>query len=489
MRILASILVFFLSVAAYAQKWSLEWDAYARTALGTGEYLPFWARTGEDGTLPVASAETMSVGTQIRYDASCGLYFQAGAKVVGAAGAKSLLNENPVYGMVDRLYVSGGWRRIHLDLGMKPQERELSDLTVSGGNVLYSRNSRNMPGINLHTDWLSWDRIPWIGIKGNLAHYRMTGDRCVMNTLLHNKGVAGFLKLGKRVEIMAGFDHYAQWGGYSDVYGQQLQSFKDYLNVFFGKKGGDDALWTDQNNVFGNHLGREWARISWKADDFTMTFQYDKMFEDNSGMVFRNFPDGVWTLEFAFRRRDAFVTDIAYEFINTTWQTGPLHDRPATEDELAKQDPDDPFYGKIVLGGCDNYFNNSPYNSGWTHYGRVIGLPLIIPAAPGADGITRGVINNRVRGHHLGIKGVCASVPYKFMSTFTQNFGLYHQSKDSFFSNTPWQLSLALEADITSCLKNLPIGLNLGIYGDVGEMYRNSFGFTLKISYSDSRRF
>ena len=489
MRTLICILMFFLPFAADAQKWNLEWDAYARTAAGTGEYMPFWARTGEDGTLPVASAETVSAGADIGYEASNGLYFHAGTKLIGAAGAKNPLNETAVYGLVDRLYVSGGWRQIHLDLGMKPRERELSDLSVSGGNVLYSRNARNMPGINLHTDWISWNRIPWIGIRFNLAHYNMTGDRCVMGTMLHNKSVAGRLILWQRLELMAGFDHYAQWGGYSEAYGQQLQGFKDYVNVFFGKKGGDDALWTDQNNVFGNHLGREWARIVWNADAFTVYFQYDKMFEDNSGMIFRNFPDGVWSLELAFNRRDAFVTDITYEFINTTWQTGPLHDRPATEEELAKQDPSDPFYGKIVLGGCDNYFNNAPYNSGWTHYGRVIGLPLMIPAAPGADGITRGIINNRVRGHHIGVKGVCGTVPYRFLSTFTQNFGLYHQGEASFFADTPWQLSLALEADITSCLKRLPVGLNVGVYGDVGEMYRNSIGLTLKVSYSGSRRF
>ena len=54
--------------------------------------------------------------------------------LAGAVAMPSPLNVSKVYGMVDRLYVSGGWKMLHLDVGMRPRQRELSDVSISGGN-------------------------------------------------------------------------------------------------------------------------------------------------------------------------------------------------------------------------------------------------------------------------------------------------------------------------------------------------------------------
>jgi hypothetical protein len=155
---------------------------------------------------------------------------------------------------------------------------------------------------------------------------------------------------------------------------------------------------------------------------------------------------------------------------------------------MEKQDPNDPYYGKIVIGGCDNYFTNSPYRSGWTSYGRIMGLPLILGSAPNEDGYVYGIVNNRVRGHHVGVKGTIKKIPYRFRGTFTQNFGVYHQGAESFFASTPWQLSLGLDAELTPSLTNLPVSFNLGVYGDFGKVYQNSAGFTVKITYGGGCR-
>ena len=485
-RLFFILLLFCCSFLAHADGWGLEWYGSTRMTGSSGQYLPFYARTGEDGILPIRSSGLLTAGADVGYRHSNGLFFDAGANLVGALAMKSPLNTKPVYGVVDRLYLSGGWKMLHLDVGMKPRERSFSDLSISGGDILYSRNARNLPGINAWSDWIYFEKGHWIGIKGHLSHYQFIDNRCVSDAFLHSKAIAVKVALGHKVDLTAGFDHYAQWGGNSETLGQQLQGFKDYVNVFFGRRGGEDALMTDQMNVFGNHLGREWGRLDWRASRFTLTFQYDKPFEDNSGMTFKNFPDGVWSLQFAFRKRYAFVTDVIYEFINTTWQSGSLHDRPATEEELAKQDPSDPYYGKIVMGGRDNYFNNSPYNSGWTNYGRVIGLPLLVAYAPGADGKTRGILNNRVRGHHAGVAGVVAGkVPYKLKLTFTENFGTYGRPLE----NEPWQLSMALEAGLDQSLTHLPLHFSVGVYGDVGKLYQNSVGLMLKMTYADRKYF
>ena len=461
--------------------WRIDWNASTRLAGTTGQYMPFWARTGEDGILLVRSSGLVTAGADVSYRHNNGLYFEAGTNLAGALAQKSPVSVGTVYGMVDRLYVSGGWKMLRMDIGMKPRRGELGPLSITGGDFLMSGNARNLPGINLSSDWIYFEKGHWVGIRGNLAHYHLWDDRKVPGAMIHNKSVDIKFSVGRKVDLIAGFHHYAQWGGEG-----QAESFKDYVKIFFAKRGDASDSKSDQLNVFGNHLGREWARVIWRARPFTMTFQYDKPFEDNSGMIFQNFPDGVWTLQFALNDRKAFVTDVTYEFINTTWQSGDRHDRPATKEEEEKQDENDPWKGTIVLGGCDNYFGNSPYSSGWTHYGRTIGLPLILPAMPNADGIVPNISNTRVRGHHIALAGmVAAKVPYRFKATFTENFGTYSKP----YPGTPWQLSLALEADADKSFTRLPVTFSLGIYGDIGKLYPSSAGLTLRISYDRFHRF
>ena len=486
-----SIILILSSLAASAQRWNLNWQAEVDFIGGTGNYLPFWARTGRDGIVPYSSSALAIGGADLEYKAKNGIYFQTGANLVGSLESQNPINSARVNGIVDRLYVSGGWKMMHLDVGMKPREKELGDLSISGGNTLWSQNARNIPGVNARLDWVYFEKGHWFGFKGNFAHYQMIDDRWVSGTKLHNKSLYLKLAAGRKVDLIFGVDHWAQWGGTSSVDGPQPSSFDDYLRVLFVQAGGEDATLSDQVNILGNHLGREAFRVDWRARPFTMTFQYDMLFEDNGGIKrLQNFPDGVWSLRFDMNDKDAFVTEVVAEFINTTWQAGDKHDRPATPEEMEKQDPDSYYYGKIVIGGIDNYFSNGSYKSGWTNYGRIIGLPLITPAAPGADGVTRGIVNNRVRAFHLGLRGnLFEGVPYTFKSTYSSNWGKYNIDETSFFYTRPWQLSLGLELDFGRYVTNLPLGFEVGAYADFGKLYQNSVGLTLRVIYKDSKKF
>ena len=485
-----AFIAIFISSASHAQGWQIDWDATAHVLASTGESLPFWARTGHDGLMPYSSGGLVTAGADVSYSAGNAWAFSAGTNLAAQVVSASPWSAKGIHGIVDRLYLSGSWKMLHLDIGMKPRERELSDLSISGGNFMYSRNARNNPGINAWSDWIYFEKGHWFGIKGNFAHYKMIDDRYVKGAMIHNKEIALKLALGRNVDLIGGFGHWVQWGGVSPTFGEYPASFEDYIRVIFGGRGGEDASLSDQVNMLGNHLGREYLRVNWRADAFAMTFQYDTPFEDGSGMRLQNVPDGIWTLNFSFNDRDSFVTDVLYEFISTTWQSGPYHDRPATDDEKSEQDPDDHYYGKVVLGGCDNYFANGEYKSGWTNYGRVIGCPLLLPSAPGEDGICTSMASTRVRAHHFGIKGIAFDkIPYGFKATYSRNYGKYHQGESSPFASRPWQLSMALEMEFGRRLFDLPVDFALGIYGDVGELYQNSAGLTLKVSYLRSRRF
>lgn len=489
-NILAVMTAVLISCTSFAQGWQMDWNTSVHGLVSSGDYMPFWARTGYDGIMPYTDGGLLTAGGNVGYDMGNGWNISAGGNFVGQAARPSPWPTQEATVFVDRLYLSAGWRMLHLDMGMKPRERELQDISISGGNVMYSRNARNIPGINAWSDWIYFEKGHWFGVKGNFAHYQMIDNRWVSRTMLHNKALSMKVALGRNVDFIFGFEHWAQWGGDSPVHGNQPAGLSDFIKIVLAQRGDEDATVSDQVNVLGNHLGKEYVRVDWRASDFTMTFQYDKPFEDGSGMKFRNAPDGIWSLQFAFNERERWVTDLIYEFVSTTWQTGPAHDRPATEEEMAGQDPNSHYYGKIVLGGCDNYFSNGEYKSGWTNYNRVIGCPLLLPSAPGDDGITTNIICTRVRAHHLGIKGICFDkVPYRLMATFSHNYGKYNQSQSSPFADVPWQLSLGLDVELGKRLTGLPVDFAVGVYGDVGELYQDSIGLKLSIGYKDFRRF
>lgn len=467
----------------FADGWKSEVTASLRGGYSTGEFMPFWARTGDEGILPVASSGLFRTGALIDYRSQKGFYFVSELDFVGYLVANNRYDSRNTSLMINRLYASVGWKMIHLDIGIKQRTHELGDLSISGGNVVYSGNSRNIPGINISTDWIYFEKGHWFGLKANLAHYQMIDNSFVPGTMLHNKSLSFKIALGRKVDFMGGLEHWAQWGGVSPQTGSQPSSFRDYIRIFFGRNGGENASEPDRINVLGNHLGKEYVRIIWRSNPFTMTFQYDKPFEDGSGMRWQNIPDGIWSLKFDLVDKKSIVTEVIYELITTTWQSGPHHDRPATEEEMSKQDPSDPFYGKIILGGGDNYFDrNNTYQSGWTYYGRSIGLPLIMPNLPSDDGITYGMACTRVRAHHIGIKGNIF-LPYKFKSTFSKNFGKYNQPETSMFTSAPWQLSMALEVDLDRFMGRLPLSLGIGLYGDIGKVYQNCFGLTARLGF------
>lgn len=478
--------------------WKLSWETDAHLNGGTGEYLPFWQRTGYDGIMPYTSAAVIAAGADLQYKAANGIFFETGTNLVGQAYTASPWNRRGVNGIVDRLYMSAGWRMLHLDVGMKPRVRELGDLSLTGGNLHLSGNARNMPGINAWSDWIYFEKGHWVGVRGNFAHYQMIDPRHIADTRIHNKSFAVKLALGRKVDLEAGLDHWAQWGGVSPETGQRPYSWKDYVRIIFAKQGGKDATVSDQMNALGNHLGHEYVRVNWRASSFTMTFQYDIPFEDGYTIIKTEpMPDGVYTLKFSFKDRQKLVTDVLYEFASTTWQSGPIHDRPATEEEMTTdygkdvywQNPDHYYYGKIVPGGRDDYFNNSEYRSGWTYYGRAMGLPLMIPRSPDDNGITMGYASNRVRAHHFGVKGMAGPVPYTFKATYSSNWGRYFDDEHGFFSTRPKQLSLALEVELGEQVTNIPLVFAIGAYGDFGKVYNDSAGISLRILYGGSKSF
>ena len=94
---------------------------------------------------------------------------------------------------------------------------------------------------------------------------------------------------------------------------------------------------------------------------------------------------------------------------------------------------------------------------------------------PGLSGNITRIINNRVIAHHVGMKGMAwQTTPYKLMLSYSRNYGTYGSPMKKN------QLSGALE--VTLPFKNLPFTVETGIYGDLGDLFKDNFGFTIKLS-------
>lgn len=467
-----------MSFHSYAQR-VFEYNASLSAYAATEDNLPMWAQANKFGTVPNCSNLLVEAGFFSDFNPQHKIQIAYGYNMVGAL--TSLRGNNNA--IIDQLYTSAKWKFIRIDAGMVRPDIEYNGISSTNGNMLYSTNSRNMPGINLRTDYFFLPYLDrFIQIKVNLAEYRMVDDRYIQNTRLHNKGFAVKLKPWKRLELIAGVDHYAQWGGDSPTDGKQPSTFKDYLKIFAGQEGDIHSSLSSQLNVLGNHIGREHMKINYLADKFILSAYHDIPAEDRSGIKFRTVPDGLYGLYFGKNEKKGWVTDLIYEFYYTKFQAGAIHDRPLDMNnpddvkELEEQDPNDYYYGRHIEGGADNYFNHGEYKSGWTLYGNSISSPFFTPIIKNADkSIT---LNNRFVAHYIGMKGIAFDkVPYQLRVSYSMNYGTYSQP----LSGDHKQVSFSIEGGIPP-IKNFPFNINCGVYGDFGKLYSNNVGLSVKIS-------
>lgn len=200
-------------------------------------------------------------------------------------------------------------------------------------------------------------------------------------------------------------------------------------------------------------------------------------------MMFYNFPDGSNTIAFSFERKDRWVSDIVYEFYYTMCQSGWRHDPEFDEDGNYIADESKGYYK-----GCDDYFNNYEYQTGWTYFDRAICSPLftVRPENPR-------IRNNRIKAHHVGLSGMFfRKFPYKLMLTYSRNYGTYGNPYvgESIFNVPPsersgpeiplHQFSCALMAEFPICR-----GLEVtgGLFGDAGQLLGNKFAVTAGLRY------
>ena len=514
-------------------------------ALSTTGELPFWATANRGGIMPDGSGAVALASARSSFDESRTFQWQWAASAAvnyaqdlqPVSSHPELVSSHPelvsgspsLSAMIDELYISARWKVLRADVGMQRREREFTagetlkrvqgdvvqgdvvqgdeislrhaelvsaspiwgSLSSTEGHIVESNNARPMPGIRLSLEPVA---VPWTGghlkIWGSWGDYMTLDDRYVDGALVHR--VRGYLRydISEHWFVQAGLDHYAIWGGTSPEYGVLPVTFENYLRVATGLKAGSGGPAIDRENVLGDQGGAEQLRLGWKGNGKSVTFQYEKPYNDKSGMKFANMPDGVYTLHLGFDDKSRWISDIVLEGKYTMWQSGTFHDPNGRIDGNAE------YYGGYYLG-CDNYFWNGEFKSGWTHYGRTICDPQFYTGE--VYGVWS-VYNTRFKAVHLGIGGKLFHVaPYRLMVTQSWNYGSYwfpYVGESTFATTWKWwqrntvdkplaQFCLGLDAALPLheiSRIGLPLSIVGGLYLDHGRALGNSFATTIGLS-------
>lgn len=343
--------------------------------------------------------------------------------------------------VVQQLYAEAQFLKFRVGVGSKERTQDLKNDALSLGGMTTSINARPIPQVRAElADW--WNisgRSHMVALKGNLSYGMMTdGDwqeRFVggeeskrvfaKNVLYHNK--AGYMRLGDErrfpltatlgLEMTAIFSgevwNVGNRGGADDEgfcsHQQLSHGFRDFFDALV--PGGSDANDGAFANVAGNQLGSWHVSLDWNTPRWGLRGYLDHYFEDHSQMFVQyGWKDHLLGVE-ARLPKNLFISQVVYEHLNTTDQSGPVY-HDAT--------PELP----IQISGKDTYYNHHIYGA-YHHWGQTIGNPMILSPVYNEPHVFL-IYNNRVRVNHIALKGQPTDeVNWRLLFTHHHSYGTY----------------------------------------------------------------
>src|SRR5699024_11069301 len=406
------VLILLLPLLSKGQK--LEYGTDAKFYGGTSGHLPFWlyanigGRIEDDGTNFIYRLHGLYSST----DDSAPLQWRVGVDL-----NVRLSRHNTVF--FDQLYGELRYYGLTASLGRFYDPLGVNDRDLSMGSMMVSRNATPVPKIRIGTD--DFVSIPGtqnlFQFKAMLSHGWFEEDRYIASPYLHQKAL--YLKYnGPQFFVLAGAAHNVTWGGQHPGIGEQEpfelpSSFRDYIDVFFGRASSSDNENVPVNELT-NAVGSSVAAYEVKAgvhfEHFTIKGYRQFYLDDKVALAFRSPWDGLWGTGIEFEETDQWVNKILWEHLNTKRQNA---------------------WEGTTLGRSD-YYNNGVYRSGWTYEGNVIGTPLLINGPVGPfDGCPDRenascypISNNIIVAQHFGIQGrPLEQLFYKILFTYSRNYG------------------------------------------------------------------
>ncbi|MDD3080161.1 MAG: capsule assembly Wzi family protein [Paludibacter sp.] len=442
-----------------AQTDTIHYDISASGLISSGDYAPFWLQNKSYGTTsskPGSSQLNVSAEKNMNRN---GDWFDFGGKF----SAECQVDKTGTNVFIDELYLKTRLFFVDFSIGAKHEIYGNQDSVLSCGGLLFSQNSRAIPKIYAGIE--NFKPIPftygYLEIKGGLSHGVFNDNIYVQSIFLHHK--YAYARVGGKlpVNIQYGLDHVAQWGGTHPIYGKMYDGFNDYLNIFFIHGGGN--ITSEQINAQGNHIISQSAKIELKISNFRISGYMQNISEDRPIKLFWEAPnksDGLWGMSVK-NKNFPFIKSILYEYLSTTDQSGPYHDKDG-----------------IIYGGNDSYFYNGIYPTGWSYFQRTIGTPFITSSVYNKNGEIY-ITNNRTQVHHFGLSGEFGKYYFKALASFSKNYGTYNKPYSACKTSSDFLL------DVNHKFEHL-WGINAGlkIGADFGAMYGNNTGIQITLRKS-----
>jgi len=475
------MLIHLFVLSAWAQDWAwwplglthdpIQGDTlyYSAEMLGvasSGQYAPFWIQSNRHGNISASpysanlSAGIYKPATQPQRWFDYDFALQLTGRVQSPSPVLFAPYQQRWTGYFNRLYAHLRLYCIDITAGIKPLVYESVDPLLSSGSMVFSGNSQPLPRVTIGID--QYTPFPgcygYMEIKGGLTHAWMADNVYIQGGYLHHKFLG--LRFGGQlpVNLSYEFHHAAEWGGFSPMYGDVGSDFRSFLNVVMAKGGGTMA--NDQNNAQGNHVGSQQFALTAKGQGWNITAYWQNFFDDNLAFIGlgQNLPDGIWGISFQ-QTRWRWIEGLTYEYMNTTDQSGPWHDRDG-----------------LCYGANDSYYRNSVFQNGWNYFYRSMGTPFITSPYYNTDG-TIYTLNSRVRVHHIGLRGDICGFQYRLLCSHARNFGNDNTSKALLSTNTSALLEVTKHIE-----KVWGLDFSLALAGDFGTQFGNQFGamFTIR---------
>lgn len=386
---------------------------------------------------------------------------------------------------IQQLYTEVAYDWLHLSIGSNNNygiyNHSLANTYLSSGHLARSLNARPIPEINFFIP--NFVTIPktkeWLQVKGHFAVGRSfdsdyiesfinNQEEYIQNTLWHHKSLIFRIKDTRNnfpLSATLGIHHTAQWGGTSTNprLGEQPQTFKDFIRIVLGKPGGEGASQSAIINVLGAHYGVYDFGLRFEEKDWSISTYYQHLFNDGSGMEFRNKLDGLKGIQVNLNKTPWLQT-IVVEHLSTLHQSGPFHFIEFDHQKYSGSG-----------GGADDYYNNGEYTTGASYFNRSLGSPLLLSPEYNANG-ELGFRHNRIRAWHLGAEGnVSNRITYRILLSNMESYGTAY--KPTLKKLTSTSFTTDLHYHLRDSWK-----FSASIAADMGELLGDHVGFSLSVT-------
>jgi len=384
------ILLLLVLSGVNAQQVEFSGSVTAKGSIYSNDESPFWNHSNQRGRVDELTNFSGWVSGLATYKISENAGFELGLGALYQDGFTDKLQLDESY-----LGFQNNWLLTHV--GRKQKAELYHGLSATNQNILWSLNARPLPGISFQTKHpIYFWKNAGLAFEASLEEFITDDNRYVKDTRIHHKSFHLVFDKIQNFEIKVGLQHFVEWAGTSPDFGKLPGSFSDYLDVFTGQEGNVD-VGGQEVNALGNQLGSYEIYINTMVSDYKVQIIYNHLFEDKSGMLLRNTPDGRYGIYIEDPEPGKWVDAFMYELYYTRNQS--------------KNFP--------TSDGTDNYFNNHLYRSGWTYENRILGVPFIT-----LDENRFRVNNNKIIAHHIGISGTAFNrLPYKLLNSYRKNYG------------------------------------------------------------------